>query len=183
MVTGATAGIGFAIANYLLRSEAQHLLILAGRNTQVLDEIKSKNPDRVVTTAGDMGDLDYVKSILPSVQLDGKLDGLILNHGTLGECQRIRDVDAGVWEQTFRVNVTSLAVLVSSHCWSLLPISGECDFHASWSSQLRMHLTTTRSNQDCHYYVPRREESYLHLPVRLPMRTHHGARTERRRQP
>lgn len=115
VVTGATAGIGLAITNYLLRSEAQHLLVLTGRNTQVLDGLQSKNPDRVVTTAGDMSDLNYVKSILSSVQLDGKLDGLILNHGTLGSCQRICDVDAEDWENTFRINVTSLAVLVSPH--------------------------------------------------------------------
>jgi NADP-dependent 3-hydroxy acid dehydrogenase YdfG len=114
VVTGATAGIGLAITNYLLRSDAQHLLVLAGRNTDVLNDLEIKNPGRVVTTAGDMSDLDYVKSILQSVQLDGKLDGLILNHGTLGSCQRIGDVEAEEWEKTFRINVTSLVVLVSS---------------------------------------------------------------------
>lgn len=155
MVTGATAGIGLAITNYLLRSEAQHLLVLAGRNTDVLNDLKSKNPDRVVTTAGDMSDLDYVKSILQSVQLDGKLDGLILNHGTLGSCQRICDVEADEWEKTFRINVTSLAVLVSSldiyH-----QISRRQPFYPLEFTVL--HLTTARFNPDCHYYDLPKEE-------------------------
>lgn len=61
-----------------------------------------------------MSDLDYVRAIVDGVQLDGKLDGLILNHGTLGSCQRIGQVEGDEWEKTFRINVTSLVVLVSS---------------------------------------------------------------------
>ncbi|KAK5062680.1 hypothetical protein LTR84_004753 [Exophiala bonariae] len=131
LVTGATAGIGLAIAKYLLRSEAKHLLVLAGRNNDVLIDLQTKNPDRVVTTAGDMSDLDYVKSIISGLQLAGKLDGMILNHGTLGSCQRIGGVEAEDWEKTFRINVTSLVVLIQSSLPLLRSAQGKVVFTSS----------------------------------------------------
>jgi NAD(P)-dependent dehydrogenase (short-subunit alcohol dehydrogenase family) len=112
-LTGATAGIGLAIATKLLSSDDQHLLFLTGRKVDVLNNFKEQYPDRVITSMGDMESLDYVNAILSDVQLDGKLDGLILNHGTLGNCLRMAQMDAKEWEGVFRINVTSCAVLVS----------------------------------------------------------------------
>lgn len=62
-----------------------------------------------------MDDLAYVKNILSDVELDGKLDGLVLNHGTLGTCVRIAEMDVEDWERTFRINVSSCVALVSSN--------------------------------------------------------------------
>ncbi|KAK5197356.1 hypothetical protein LTR96_001056 [Exophiala xenobiotica] len=113
LVTGATAGIGLAIANHLLSSSSQHLLILTGRKTDVLEDLEAKNPDRVISRAGDMSDLDgYVKLVLQGLHLDGRLDGLILNHGTFGSCLRIKDTKVEEdWESTFRINVSSCVAL------------------------------------------------------------------------
>ncbi|RVX74068.1 hypothetical protein B0A52_01900 [Exophiala mesophila] len=125
LVTGATAGIGLAVANHLLKSNKQHLLILTGRQSDVLERFKSQFPDRVLTSKGDMSDLTYVKSILQNVDLGGKLDGLVLNHGTLGECQRIGDVEAEDWDRTFTINVTSLVVLTRAALPLLRPAKGK----------------------------------------------------------
>jgi NADP-dependent 3-hydroxy acid dehydrogenase YdfG len=121
LVTGATAGIGLAIANHLLSSSSQHLLILTGRKTDVLEDLEVKNPDRVISRAGDMSDLDgYVKLVLQGLHLDGRLDGLILNHGTFGSCLRIKDTKVEEdWESTFRINVSSCVALVSVYCGSI----------------------------------------------------------------
>lgn len=80
----------------------------------MLNDLKASYPGRVVTSAGDMGDLDYVSSILQGVELGGRLDGLVLNHGTLGSCSRIANMEGEDWESTFRINVTSYVVLVGS---------------------------------------------------------------------
>lgn len=60
-----------------------------------------------------MDDLGYVRGILRNLQIAGKLDGMILNHGTLGNCSRIGQMGSEEWERTFRINVTSCVVLVS----------------------------------------------------------------------
>lgn len=112
-MTGATAGIGLAIANHLLSLPEQHLLILTGRNLDVLKQLQSGNSDRVITSNGDMHDLEYVKGMLQHLQIAAKLDGMILNHGTLGNCSRIGQMSSEEWEKTFRINVTSCVVLVS----------------------------------------------------------------------
>ena len=67
----------------------------------------------MVTRVGDMGDLSYAKSLLSDLNVGGRLDGLILNHGTLGACLRIGNMDGEDWEKTFRVNVSSCVILVS----------------------------------------------------------------------
>jgi NAD(P)-dependent dehydrogenase (short-subunit alcohol dehydrogenase family) len=119
-LTGATAGIGLAIAKRLLSANEQHLLILAGRNRDVLTQFEESYPDRVITSSGDMGDLEYARTVLPGVEVDERLDGLILNHGTLGNCSRITQMEAEEWEDVFRINVTSCVVLVSLSVGDLL---------------------------------------------------------------
>lgn len=57
-----------------------------------------------------MSDLQYVKSIAEGLE---HLDGLVLNHGTMGACLRIGQMDVEDWESIFRVNVSSCVALVS----------------------------------------------------------------------
>ncbi|OAG36657.1 hypothetical protein AYO21_09132 [Fonsecaea monophora] len=65
----------------LLSSRDQHLLILSGRKADVLSKFQSDNPDRVTTRARDMADLEFVQGMPRDMQFNGRLDGLILNHG------------------------------------------------------------------------------------------------------
>ncbi|KIW55814.1 hypothetical protein, variant [Exophiala xenobiotica] len=131
VVTGATAGIGLAITNHLLSSSSQHLVILTGRKIDVLEDLEAKNPDRVISRAGDMSDLDYVKLVLQGLHLDGRLDGLILNHGTFGSCLRIKDIEVEDWESTFRINVSSCVALIKAAVPLLRPSKGRIVFTSS----------------------------------------------------
>ncbi|RBQ87818.1 hypothetical protein VDGD_20682 [Verticillium dahliae] len=55
IVTGASRGLGLAIAKYLL--EASHRVVLAARSKDKLEELKTAYPTQVEYVAGDLGDL------------------------------------------------------------------------------------------------------------------------------
>ncbi|OAP60129.1 hypothetical protein AYL99_05131 [Fonsecaea erecta] len=161
-VSGATAGIGLAIANHLLASSEQHLLILAGRKVDVLNKFQSTNPDRVITRAGEMADLEFVQGMLQGLQCDERLDALVLNHGTLGKCLRIGQMDSDEWEHTFRINVTSCVVLIKQTLPLLRSTKGRIIFtssgaatnaYPSWgvygaTKAAVNHLTMTLKNEE-----------------------------------
>ncbi|KAG7134396.1 Fatty acyl-CoA reductase like protein [Verticillium longisporum] len=55
IVTGASRGLGLAIAKYLL--EASHQVVLAARSKDKLEEFKTAYPKQVEYVASDLGDL------------------------------------------------------------------------------------------------------------------------------
>lgn len=56
IVTGASRGIGLAIASYLLK--ASHNVVLAARSRDQLDALKKSYPNQVEYVAGDMGNFE-----------------------------------------------------------------------------------------------------------------------------
>lgn len=63
-----------------------------------------------------MGDITdpNVSSKLVDVALDkfGRLDGVVLNHGSLGEVKRVENGDVEGWRKTFEINFFSYITLV-----------------------------------------------------------------------
>jgi NAD(P)-dependent dehydrogenase (short-subunit alcohol dehydrogenase family) len=109
LVTGASRGIGRASALEFARRGA-HVLCLA-RTAGALEELD----DEIAPLAGgcslipvDLTDGEALRR-LPPVLMErfGKLDGLVLNAGTLGELTPVTDIDEKLWESAFALNVTA----------------------------------------------------------------------------
>ncbi|KAJ9609990.1 hypothetical protein H2200_006320 [Cladophialophora chaetospira] len=153
LLTGATAGIGLAIAKHLLSRSEQHLVILTGRKTEILEQLRSSDPDRVITSDGDMGDLDYVKGVIKGAQIDGRLDVLVLNHGTMGSCSRIGYMESEEWEEVFRVK-EALPLLRPAKGRIIFTSSGASqNAYSSWgaygaSKAAINHLAMTLKNEE-----------------------------------
>lgn len=111
VVTGASRGIGYAVAKFLIDAPAQHRVVLASRTAQPLESLRATAPERVAFKAGDLADSGCMREVVElAVARFGRLDGIILNHGVLGQVRKVVDLDLGDWEEGFRINFFSCAM-------------------------------------------------------------------------
>ena len=117
MITGATDGIGRALALHVVGLGAQ--VILHGRSTRKLetiyDEIEAidgaPRPSIAVLDLS-IADRDAYVSLTESVQKEfGHLDGLVHNAGILGPRLSIEQYDVTDWQRVLHVNLTAPFVL------------------------------------------------------------------------
>lgn len=127
LVTGATQGIGRALATGLVRHGAT--VILHGRREKALDalyaELKDQGPEPAVAVldlARAQGP-DYLALTDEIERRYGRLDGLVLNAGILGDRSPIEHYDIGVWQQVIHVNLNAQFILL--RC--LLPLLRNSD--------------------------------------------------------
>ena len=117
MITGASDGIGKALAIEVARLGAQ--VILHGRNadklTKVYDEIYAvEGAKRPSIAALDLesANADNYTTLATSIADEfGRLDGLVHNASILGEMYSIEQYDAVLWQKVMHVNFTAVFAL------------------------------------------------------------------------
>jgi 3-oxoacyl-[acyl-carrier protein] reductase len=105
LVTGATGGIGEAIARAFHRQGAT--VTISGTRRGVLDQLAADLKDRVHVLPCNLADKDEVEALVPkSEELMGKLDILVANAGITKDnlFVQLRDED---WDQVVAVNLTA----------------------------------------------------------------------------
>ncbi|KAH8201177.1 hypothetical protein TruAng_004645 [Truncatella angustata] len=133
IVTGASRGLGLAIAHLLLR--ASHKVFLVARSEAGLQKIKAENPSNVEYLPADVTDFSTAPKIVEAaVKAFGKVDGIIINHGVLTPLSKIADVDIEEWRRSYDVNVTSAVALVKAAIPELRKSQGRIIFVSSGAS-------------------------------------------------
>jgi NAD(P)-dependent dehydrogenase (short-subunit alcohol dehydrogenase family) len=113
-------GIGLAVVDFLLKAPEKHKLVVVGRNEKALQDIESRAPFRIKAAAGDLSNLSLGQAAVDlAVSAFGRVDGLVINHGTLGEVKRIADCDLVGVRETFDINYFSAVACVS---WLLVRV-------------------------------------------------------------
>ena len=105
LVTGATGGIGGAIARGLHRQGAT--VALSGTRREALDELAQSLGERVHVLPCNLADAAAVEKLVPDTEAAmGKLDILVANAGITKDnlFVQLKDDD---WEQVLNVNLTS----------------------------------------------------------------------------
>jgi meso-butanediol dehydrogenase / (S,S)-butanediol dehydrogenase / diacetyl reductase len=109
IVTGATSGIGAAVARYF--AELGACVVMTGRSTDRGNSIAKEIADRggkVVFLAGDINDPNLPDDLVQlSLRSFGRLDILINNAGILYRGSALECTDEE-WDQTIATNVTSV---------------------------------------------------------------------------
>ena len=125
LISGATAGIGRALAVHAAAHGAQ--VILHGRDVKKLEELYDEiealeGAPRPAIAVMDLAtaDANAYRTLAESLTEEfGRLDGLVNNAGVLGERFSIEQYDAGMWQQVMHVNVTA-AFALTQVCLPLL---------------------------------------------------------------
>jgi NAD(P)-dependent dehydrogenase (short-subunit alcohol dehydrogenase family) len=117
LVTGATDGIGKALARHVAELGAR--VILHGRNVKKLEAVYDEIEAIEGTLRPSIAVLDLASAdasgyeTLSASLMDeyGRLDGLVHNAGILGERYSIEQYDAVLWQRVMHVNVTAAFAL------------------------------------------------------------------------
>lgn len=116
LVTGASRGIGRAVAIGLAR-EGAHVILLArtsGALEEVDDEIRSFGGTATLVTL-DLRKPEKVDALGPTLyQRWGKLDILVANAGVLGPISPLPHITADAWSEVIEVNLTANWRLIRS---------------------------------------------------------------------
>ena len=127
LVTGASRGIGHAVAKHLL--DRSHKVVLVSRSRAELEALKSQYPSQVEYLAEDLTDFaacihlvvgrlcSESRQVAPeatelAVKAFGRLDGIVINHGVLSPITKIADSNADDWRRLYDANVFSALALV-----------------------------------------------------------------------
>jgi NAD(P)-dependent dehydrogenase (short-subunit alcohol dehydrogenase family) len=122
LVTGASKGIGRAIASTLAASGAK--VMLSSRKQEALDEAAASMDGEVATFAANAGDPEQAEGcVAATVARFGRVDILVNNAATNPTMGATIDADLGAWDKTFQVNVRGAFV------WSQL----------AWRAWMRDH--------------------------------------------
>ena len=106
LVTGSTAGIGYAIAKGLLEEGAR--VVVNGRTKARVDEAVAKlqSAGNVLGAAGDMATVAGAVKVIARVNAIGPLDILVNNVGYF-EVKPLAELEDADWEAMFQLNVMS----------------------------------------------------------------------------
>ena len=106
------AGIGLAVANYLLR-DGNNVLVLS-RSEKPLEDLRAQYPKQVRVLTGDMANFALAKEAVELTKKEfGQINGAIINHGCLPPVTRVVDSDPEAWKHNFDVNFFSAVAFVS----------------------------------------------------------------------
>ncbi len=105
LITGATGGIGGAIATALHGQGAT--VVITGRNEEKLNELAAELKDRVHVIAADLSSSDAIDALIKTAEEKmGQIDILVNNAGLTrdGLSMRMKDED---WQSVIDVNMTA----------------------------------------------------------------------------
>jgi len=124
LLTGASRGIGLAIAHYLLKHS--HNLVVVARSEAPLRQLEAQYGSQVAVLTGDLSDFSLGQKAVETAKSHfNRLDGLIVNHGILDPVKRVTDSSVEEWRAAFDTNFFS-AIAISQAALPLLRENKGC---------------------------------------------------------
>lgn len=87
--------------------------MVVARSVEPLQKLKEQYSKQVEVVNGDLADFSLAqKAVDAALNSFGQLDGMVLNHGILGQVGKVAEGDTEQWRQGFDVNFVSLVAFV-----------------------------------------------------------------------
>ncbi|KAK0749607.1 hypothetical protein B0T18DRAFT_427701 [Schizothecium vesticola] len=131
IVTGASRGIGLAVAKHLLKTPGNKVVAIS-RSLDELLLLKDQFPTQVEVLAEDMTQPEASqKATQLAISKFGRLDGVVINHGALSPMTRLADASVEEWKRLYDVNLFSALALVKETIPHLRATKGSMVFVSS----------------------------------------------------
>lgn len=106
IITGASKGLGAAIADRLARDDAR--LVLVMRDQEMADAQQARFGDQAKLVVTDLLAPDAAETIVnTALQAWGRIDGLVNNAGIIDPIGPLAEVDSDVWDLSIATNLTA----------------------------------------------------------------------------
>lgn len=120
IITGATRGLGLAMAERLLREDDYRVIAIGRRETPELAALLSAHPDRLAFRSYDLADLDGIQALVTGITREfGALYGLV-NNAAIGVDGVLATQHATDIARALRINLESPIILTKYACRSML---------------------------------------------------------------
>ena len=136
-----------------------------------MDQLRTDHAGRVETLVGDLAaDMNMgQKAVNLAIEKFGRLDGIVLNHGTLGAVARLSEASVEEWKKGFDINVFSAIAVV---CRRLRRTGRSCATRTDVSTRSKP-LFQLCGPQKARFYLP-------HLALRIGLSQHGAAMAHRK---
>lgn len=120
IITGATRGLGLAMAERLLREEAYRIIAIGRNDTEDLANLLAAHPERLVFHRYDLSDLDGIQGLVTGITRQfGPLYGLV-NNAAIGLDGVLATQHGSDIARLLRVNLEAPIILAKYACRSML---------------------------------------------------------------
>ncbi|KAK9450261.1 uncharacterized protein V1518DRAFT_413392 [Limtongia smithiae] len=135
LVTGASRGLGYNIAEKLLRAPCKAKVVAVARSEGGLKELEGKYPGQFVYTTGDLSDYETgVKAVKLAIEKFGYLSGIVFNAAVIAPVAKIADVNIADFKKLFDINFFSSLVTLKAAIPYLRESKGNVVFVSSEAS-------------------------------------------------
>ena len=102
------------MTKYLLQAPQSCNVVVLSRNVESLQKLKEQYGKQVEVLSGDVSDFSLAQRAVDlAIKSFGQLDGLVLNHGILGQVGKVALANLEAWRAAFDTNFFSLVAFVS----------------------------------------------------------------------
>lgn len=121
LVTGASRGIGYAIANGLANAGAD--IIAVARSTDRLDDLKQSVEQvgrRCNTVVADVSDLTSINGLFAAVRDQDRIPDILVNNAGIEQVAASTDVDEALWDTILDTNLKGAFFVAKAFAKTLL---------------------------------------------------------------